>query len=124
MVQTTQARTGNHGGVRCRPLLDWAPVRRILFQGVVNAIFVVVAHVVAHQSAQMRFVQGDDMVQDLAPNTSHPPFGDPVLPGCLDARPFWFQTRRLQKRNHVSIEFRIAVQDHVAIRAGLGKRFA
>jgi hypothetical protein len=64
------------------------------------------------------------MVQDLAPNTPHPSFRDPVLPRRLDARPFWFQTGRLQKRNHVSIEFRIAVQDHVSVRGSLGKRFA
>ena len=64
------------------------------------------------------------MVQDLAPNTSHPSFGDPVLPRRLDARPFGFQTRRLQKRRHVSIEFRVVVEDYVSVRGSFGKRFA
>ena len=41
----------------------------------------------------------------------------------LDARRFWFQPRHLQKRNHVCVEFRIAVEDDVAIWGGLGKRF-
>ena len=115
MVQTTQARAGNHDRVRCRPFLDRASVRTIFLQGVVNAVVVMVVHVIADQSAKMGFVQRDGMVQDLAPNTPHPSLRDPVLPGCLDARPFWFQTWRPQKRNHVSIEFRIVVEDHVSI---------
>jgi hypothetical protein len=72
----------------------------------------------------MVFVQRDDLVQDLAKNTPYPSFRDPVLPGRLDARPFWFQTRRRQKRNHVNIEFRIVGEDQVSIWGSFGKRFA
>ena len=124
MVQATEARTGNHDRVRCRPVIDWASVRRIFLQGVVNAIVVMVVHVIADHSAEMVFVQRDDMVQDLAPNTPDPSFRDPVLPGRLDARPYWFETRGLQKRDHASIEFRIVVEDRVSIWGSFGKRFA
>ena len=124
MVQTTQARAGNHDRVRCRPFLDRASVRTIFLQGVVNAVVVMVVHVIADQSAKMGFVRRDGMVQDLAPNTPHPSLRDPVLPGCLDARPFWFQTCRPQKRNHISIEFRIVVENHVSIWGSFGERFA
>jgi hypothetical protein len=124
MVQTTQARMRSHRRLGCRLLVDRAAIRRILFQAIVNPVVVMVAHVVADQSAEMLFIPGDDMVQDLAPNTSHPSFSDPVLPRRLDARPFWFQTRRLQKRHHVSIEFRVVVEDYVSIRGSFGKRFA
>ena len=96
----------------------------VFLQGVVNTVLVVVVHVIADQPPEMLLVQCDDMVQHLAPGTSDPPFRYSILPGRLDARPFWFQTRRLQKRNHVSVEFQIAVHDRVAIRTGLGKRFA
>ena len=124
MVQTTQARTGFHDRVRCRPFLDRASVRRVFFEGVVNTVIVVVVRVLADQPAEMLFVQGDDMVQDLAPNTPHPSFRDPILPGRLDTRPFWLQTRRLQKGQHLSIEFRIAVQNYVSVWRSFGKRFA
>ena len=40
------------------------------------------------QPAQVSFVQSDDMAQDLAPATSHPPFRGAILPGRLDARRF------------------------------------
>ena len=123
MVEAAQSRHGNDDRVRSGLRLYWPPVWRVLFQGVVNAVVVVVVHVIADQPAEMLFVQGIDMVQDFAPNTPHPSFRDPVLPRRLDARPFWFQTSRLQKRNHVSIEFRIAVQDHVSVRGCLRKRF-
>ena len=124
MMETSQARRGDHGRVRCRPFLDRASVRGVFLQGVVNTVLVVVVHVIADQPPEMLLVQCDDMVQHLAPGTSDPPFRYSILPGRLDARPFWFQTRRLQKRNHVSVEFQIAVHDRVAIRTGLGKRFA
>ena len=56
MVQTTQERHGNHDGVRIGLLLYWPPVRRVLLQGVVNAVVVVVVHVIANEPPQMSFV--------------------------------------------------------------------
>ena len=72
----------------------------------------------------MSFVQRDDMVQDLSPATSNPSFRGSILPGRLDARPLRFQTRRLQKRDDVSIESRIAVQDHIAVWTSFRKGLA
>jgi len=43
-----------------------------LFEGVVNAVLMVIAHVITHQAEQMSFVQRDDMVQDLSATTSNP----------------------------------------------------
>ena len=59
MVQTTQARMRNHRRLGCRLLFDRAAIRRILFQGIVNPVVVIVAHVVADQSAEVLFVPGD-----------------------------------------------------------------
>src|SRR5437763_15022136 len=69
----------------------------------------------------MSFVQRDDMVQDLSPATSNPPFRGPILPRRLDARPLRFQPRGLQKRDDRGIKFGIAVQHHVAVGAASGK---
>src|SRR5215471_124694 len=80
-----------------------------------NSVLLMVADIITHEPKQMSFVQRDDMVQYLPPTTSHPAFRGSILPRRLNACPLRFQTRRLQKRDHVSIEFRIAVEDHIAV---------
>ena len=69
----------------------------------------------------MSFVQRDDMVQDLSPATSNPPFRSSILPRRLDAGPLRFQPRGLQKRGDRRIKFRIAVQNHVTVLASFRK---
>jgi hypothetical protein len=71
----------------------------------VDAVVVVIAHVITHETEQMTLVQGDDMVQNLAANASHPAFSGSVLPWRLDAGPLRFQSRRLQKGEDIGIEF-------------------
>ena len=75
MVQTTQAQMRNHRRLGCRCVLrsTGRRIRRILFQGIVNPVVVIVAHVVADQSAEVLFVPGDDMVQDLGGAEHFPP---------------------------------------------------
>jgi hypothetical protein len=62
------------------------------------------AQVATHEPKLMPFVQGDDMVPDLPAATSHPPFRVPFCQGD------WILVRL--KRDDVSIEFRIAIEDH------------
>jgi hypothetical protein len=57
-------------------------VRRVLLQGIVNAIGMVVVHVFSDQPVKMPFVQRDDRVEQLAPGTADPALGDAVLPGA------------------------------------------
>ena len=101
--------------------LDWAAIRSILFEGIVDAVLVVIVHVVMDQPAEMFFIQRDDMVEDLAAATSHPAFGDTVLPGCLRTRLLGRQTRRIQERDKIRIELRVAIQDEIAVRPASGK---
>lgn len=89
-----------------------------------NTVFVMVVHVVSDQPAQMLFIKRDDMVQDLPPATSDPAFGDTVLPGGLRARWLGLQTRCLQERHDVGVEFRIPIEDRVTIWAGFRKCLA
>jgi len=123
MRQTAQTRTTDHRRIPYGLLLYGPLVRRVLVQGVGNAVLMEVAHVITDQPAKMLFAQRDDMIEDLFATRSHSAFGNSVLPRCLEARPLWFQTRRLQKRSHVRVESRIAVQDRVSARGSLGKRF-
>ena len=70
MLQATEARNANYRRVWRRPGLDRTPVRRVLFQSIVSSIFVMVVHVISHQSAEMLFVQRDDVVENLLPATA------------------------------------------------------
>ena len=64
MKEAAQPGVGNHDRVRRRLPLDRAAIRRILFQGVVNAVLVAVAHIISDQPAKMLLVQRDDMAED------------------------------------------------------------
>jgi Glycosyltransferase family 87 len=53
----------------------------------------------------MLFVQRDDMVENLAAAAYHPALRSPVLPRRLNSRALRSKARRLQKGNHIRIEF-------------------
>ena len=55
---------------------------RVLIEGIVNAVIVVVVHVIANEPPQMLFVQRDHMVENLAAAASYPALRRPVLPGA------------------------------------------
>ena len=124
MVQATEARHRSHICASCRLRLDWPLVRGVFLERVMNSVLLVVTHIITQEPDQMSFVQRDDMVQDLSATTSHPSFRGSILPRRLDARPFRLKARRLQKRDDVSIEFRIAVEDHIAVGASFRKGLA
>src|SRR5690242_5431637 len=79
MVEAAQAWLRDQRGIASRLWLDRTPIGRVFAQGVVNAILVVIAHVVADQTAKVLFIHRDDMVEDLAAAASDPSFGDSVL---------------------------------------------
>jgi hypothetical protein len=124
MVETAQSRHRNHDRVRSRLRLFGSLVWCVLIQRVVNAVVVMVVHVITDQTAEMLFVQCNDMIQDLAPATSDPALGNSVLPGRVDARRFGFQTCCLQECNDICVKPRVAVKDDIAIRGSFGKSFA
>src|SRR5215831_11770831 len=124
MVKATQPWQGNQTGMSGWFSLDRTSMGRVFAQRVVNAILVVIAEVVADQTAKMFFIHRDDMVQDLAAAASDPSFGSSVLPWGLNARSFWLKSGGLQERKDIGIEDRIAIQNDVAIRSRLRKGFS
>jgi hypothetical protein len=84
MVKTAESRIRSHGCRRRRPALHRPSLRRVFIEGIVNPIVVVTVDIVAHQPAQMSFVQRDHVVQDLPATTSDPSLRDPVLPRRLN----------------------------------------
>ena len=83
-----------------------------------NSVLLMVGHVFANESAQMPFIQHDDVVQKLSATASDPPLRESILPGRLDVRPFGRQTSTFQECDHLSIELRVVVEDDVSIWSG------
>lgn len=121
MMQATQARTGNHGCPRRQLLMHCPTIRGILAEAVVNSIFVKVGNVLPDAARQVCIVQRDHVVQYLAPTATHPSFGNSILPGRSDTRPFGFQTGGFQELDDIRVEPRVAVQNRVTVGASVGK---
>src|SRR5262249_8986139 len=121
MVQPTQAGHGIDGCVLCWLLLHRPSIRRVLSQGIVNTVLMVVIDEITQYPAEMFFVERDHMIEDFTATRSHPSLGNSVLPRCLYARLLGFQTRRLQKGDHIGVVSRIAIEDGVTIRTSFGE---
>jgi hypothetical protein len=83
-----------------------------------------VCDVFAHEAVEVRFVQGDDVIQQFTSACADPSFRQPVLSRRLRSGSFWVNPRRFQKRRHAGIELRVAVEDRVSIGASFRKCFA
>ena len=63
MVETAQARAGNHCRFRRRFDLNRSAIRGILAEAVVNTVLVKIGNVFPEQPPQMLFVQRNHMVE-------------------------------------------------------------
>ena len=82
MMKTAEPGAGIHPCTWRRLTFDWSSIRRVLVEGIVNPVVVIVVHIIAHKPPQMLFVQRNDMVEYLAAAASHPAFCGPVGKGC------------------------------------------
>src|SRR5215469_5893896 len=121
MVKATQAWQGNQTGMSRWFSLDRSSMGRVFAQRVVNAILLVIAHVLPDKTAKMFFIHWDDMVENLAAAASNPSFGGSVLPWRPNARALYLKSGGPQEGNNVGVEDRIAIQNGVAIRSRLRK---
>jgi len=61
--------------------------RCLFLKSTVRAVVVIVIDVTREQPLQMRFADGNHVVQQLATATADPSFGDPILPGTANRGP-------------------------------------
>src|SRR5215472_2572861 len=59
----------------------------LFLESTVSAVLVVVIDVTSEQPLQMRFVDGNHVVQQFATATSYPSFRDPILPRTANRGP-------------------------------------
>src|SRR5216684_189792 len=116
VMKTARARRGHHCRVRGRLRLNCSRVRRVLLQGIVNAIVMVIVHVCSDQPVEMPFVQRDDLVEEIAPAAAHPALGDAVLPWRLNGRARRVQTCGFQEPDDIAVKRRVVVKQHEAMR--------
>ena len=122
MMKAAEPGTGDHRRSGRGPGLHWPSIRRVLIEGIVNPVVVMVVHVIANEPSEMLFVQRDDMVENLSAAASYPAFRSAVLPRRLQTCALRLQASSLQKGNHIDIEFRVVIEDGITIRTSLGKR--
>ena len=72
MLRSAQPGAGVDGRNRSGFKQHRSSARRVFVQRIVNPVVVMVVHVIANQPPQMSFVQGDDMIKDLAAAASDP----------------------------------------------------
>jgi hypothetical protein len=104
MMKTVEPRAGHHHGVRRRLHLDMPAIGCILLECVMNAVVVIIADVIANESAPVSFIQRDDMIEQLAAAASDPAFSQSILPWGLHARSLRLQTSASQECDHIAIK--------------------
>jgi hypothetical protein len=124
MVKTAEAWQRSQSGVGNWSWLDRTSAGGVFVQGVVNAVLVVIADVLADDATKVFFVHRDDVVEDLAAAAPNPSFGRSVLPWGVNARSFGFQSGGRQEANDVAVEDGIVIQNGIAIGGRLRKGFA
>jgi hypothetical protein len=87
MMKAAKPGTGHHRRGRRRLAVHLSSIRRVLIEGIVNPVVVIVVHVIANEPPQMLFVQRDDVVENLAATATDPAFRTPFCQGaCTLAR--------------------------------------
>src|SRR6516164_11464084 len=86
MMQAADAGYSHALGGPAGPAFDHPGVRRLLLQGIVNAIVVVILEVISNQPTEMGFVQDDHVVQHFPATAPHPALRHAVLPGTAISR--------------------------------------
>jgi len=85
---------------------------------------VVIADVLSHKSLAMACIEHNHMVEQITAARADEAFSDAILPGASDASSFGLNPEAPNRLNNAVTKVRTAVEDQVAGRGVVGKRFA
>ena len=85
MVKPADPRKGNDRSAIIRRSLHFPAIRRVLSQGQVRAILLIIEDILCKQLPEVGFMPDDDMIEKLAAYRTDPSFADSVLPGFATA---------------------------------------
>jgi hypothetical protein len=91
----------------------------------VSSVVMAVANVIREKSLQVKLIEGDDVVQQVAPTAFNPRLHDPVLPETLERCPHWTDIYRPNHNWNFQAVLGIPIEDKKSrsglIRSGLAQ---
>ncbi len=88
----------------------------VLSEAEMSAVLVEVADVGPSEPNSMALVENDSVIESLAAAPANPPLSYGILPGAAIGGSARFRRHRLDERNHVPAEDRVAVEDQMSRR--------
>ena len=96
MVQTADTRQRFQCRRPIRLRLDMPASRSVLVQPQMSAVLVIVGNELTAKSADVRFIDRDQVIEAFTACRANPSFRDAVLPRAADARSFRLNARRFE----------------------------
>jgi len=123
MMQASQSRDRNDSAIGRSIHFSLASGRSFFAQAEVGAVLVIVGDVSFHESLQMALVHHKHMAEQIPAAIADEALRDSVLPRTLKARSLGLNTKALDRITHIVIEARAAIEDQIARRGVVRKRF-
>ena len=89
-----------------------------------SAVLVEVADVGPSEPHSVALAPNDNVIEKLAAAPANPPLSYGILPGTAIGGSAWFRGHRLDERDHVPAEDRVAVEDQMSRRGIEGECFS
>ena len=108
MVKTTDARPGYDVASA-----DAVPptLRSLLPETTVGAVLVVVVDIRGEQPFQMRFIDGNHLIQQFAPAATDPALSNTILPRTTDGSPHGMDVHRANRVGHFDAILGVVVEE-------------
>src|SRR5580704_13519959 len=76
-----------------------------------RSVLMVVADILCEEALQVALVEGDNMVQQIAPTTLNPPLSNSVLPRTAERGAYWSYAHRAHCYRDLQTILRISIED-------------
>src|SRR6266851_8024096 len=118
------AHSGNPNDLRLwRGTLGDGPTqRRVLRQGVVSAIFMIVREVFGQDPSCMPLIDDEYVIHHVSATAFNPALRDPILPGTAERRSDGRDAHVLDRPEHLAIERGVPIQEEILGRRATRKR--
>ena len=113
MMQATSLGNGRYLGGIIPSVRNGPSFWAIFFERIMSPICMIVGDVIANQTAQVRFIEGNHMIEKLTAAAPDPALGNSVLPGTRMACAFRFYATCFQPFDNLGPKFGVSIQDCV-----------
>jgi hypothetical protein len=124
MMKPTNSRQGGDFETRADILRSLAASRSLFVEAKMRAIAMVIRNVLIHEMPQMRFIDGDHMIEQIPATVANPAFSDAILPRTAKACALGLDTEALCSVDHRLVEIRATIEDQIPRSGIVRKRLA